>query len=69
MFNLMEFMFNNGMSIDTDTRKYVDDIVLQYNTENIRKGYLPYNTASGCGRMIDNSEYHESIHRDREVVL
>lgn len=69
MFNLMEFMFNNGICMDADTRLYVDGIILQYNRENIRKGYLPYNTASGCSRMIDNSEYRESIHRDREAVL
>ena len=69
MFNLMEFIFNNGIMSDDKTRLFVAGVVKQYNVENIRKGYLPYNTGSGCSRMIDNSEYRESIHRDREAVL
>lgn len=69
MFNLMEFIFNKGIHADDKTRLFVTGVVEQYNAENIRKGYLPYNTGSGCSRMIDNSEYRESIHRDREAVL
>lgn len=67
MFNLMEFLFITGAKLEdgTDAKK----IIHEYDAENIRKGYLSYSTASGCSRQIDNSEYRESIHRDREVIL
>ena len=68
MFNLMEFIFNNGIVTDDKTRLFVDGVVRQYNAENIRKGYLPYGTSSGCSRMIDNSEYRQRFHRDSEVL-
>ena len=62
MFNVMEFLYLIGATLEDGTN--TKEIIQDYDSENIRKGYLSYHTTSGCSRQIDNCEYRQRFHRE-----